>query len=90
MLKELRDIWRYAQYRSHATPRPVTEDEYDSWFAAAMEQDEPPKHLNRNQLLAALRLRNPVRMRRLRKDYAWMQRQLKKLGANPEDARWLL
>lgn len=90
MFKELRDIWKYAQYRANATPRPVTDDEFESWFAAATEQDEPPKHLNRKQLLMMLKVKNPIRMRRLRKDYAWMQRQLKKVGANPEDARWLL
>lgn len=85
MLKTLID---YFQDQANPVPRAATPGDRGSWFDAAMEA--PPKSLNREQLITHLKMRNPVRMRRLANDYAWMQRELKKAGKNPEDARWLL
>lgn len=85
MFKTLIDYWRDLD---PTTPRTVTEVDREAWYLAS--QEAPPRSLSREQLLTRLTMTNPVRMRRIRKDYAWMQRQLKKAGRNPEDARWLL
>lgn len=33
---------------------------------------------------------NPVKFWQMRRDFKWLQRQMKKLGLNPEDARYIL
>lgn len=33
---------------------------------------------------------HPYRYAALQREYRWLQRRLKKMGLNPEDARWLL
>jgi hypothetical protein len=71
-------------------PRPATDDDRAGWFSAATEADKPPALNTREQLITHLRHKNPVRVHRLRKDFKWMQKEMKKLGRNPEDARWLL
>lgn len=45
---------------------------------------------NKEDIWAELKSRNPVRVNRLQRDYRWVQKQMKKMGLNPEDARELL
>ena len=63
----------------------VREGDDDVYGAA---YDRPPSNL------ATLRKRiyslSPVRWKRMQRDFRWMQKQMKKMGLNPEDARWLL
>jgi hypothetical protein len=42
---------------------------------------------NQEDIWDYLKTKNPVRVHRMRKDYRWMQRQIKKIGLSPEDAR---
>jgi hypothetical protein len=65
-------------------PRQLT-DEDIAWF----EDTKLDKPLTMEDVKALLRQRNPVRWWRLQNDFKWMQRQLRKMGRNPEDARWL-
>jgi hypothetical protein len=37
-----------------------------------------------------MRRRNRVRWWRLRRDFGWLQKELRKMGRDPEDARWIL
>ena len=56
-------------------------------------EPKPPKGftpLTFGALRLSLVAKNWVRMRRLDKDFAWMQKQLKKMNVDPEAARWLL
>ena len=50
----------------------------------------PPKKFDTEMIWKHLKSKNLVRAYRVKSDYRWMQRELKKLGLNPEDARWLL
>ncbi len=72
---------------SHSSRRPLTEQDFDGFRAAA---DERPKPRTIEDIRRRLTERNFVRMNRLQKEYRWMQREMKKMGLNPEDARWVL
>ncbi len=74
------------QYKGVAPAR-ATAAEIESFFDEA--QSKPFNPRTRNELRAWMQALNFVRWRRLEKDFAWMQREMKKLGLNPEDARWL-
>jgi hypothetical protein len=65
----------------------LTESDVDSFLKAA---DERTKPKSIEQVREILRRKNPVRMARLQSDSRWLRRQMKKMGLNPEDARWLL
>lgn len=67
-------------------PRKPTDNEMASWFTAT--ETAPPRNLE--QLRYIIRQENPVRWWRLQADLKWIKRVMKKLGYNPEDARWLL
>lgn len=45
---------------------------------------------DKNEAIRILRQKNFVRMSRMEKDFRWMKREMKKMGLNPEDARYLL
>lgn len=74
--------------RTAVIPVEVTDLDRKKWFEAS--QERPPKELRREDIIAILTQKNFVRVRRLQKDYRWMQKQLIKMGRNPEDAKWLL
>lgn len=57
-------------------------------FVAAAEARRPMK--TRDEVIALLERKNQWRMWRLRKDFKWLQKQLKRMGYNPEEARDLL
>lgn len=57
-------------------------------FETATRARRVPK--NKEEILLHLKQKNPVRMYRMKRDFRWMQRQMKKMGLNPEDARELL
>lgn len=77
--------WFNQGYRGQP-PRIVTPNELDSWFEAA---DARPK-VGTKSVADRIRSRNPFRWRRLLRDYRWAQKEMKRMGLNPEDARWLL
>jgi hypothetical protein len=69
------------------TARPLDEDDYIS-FDEAVQQRKPPRGIA--DIKKELTQRNFMRMYALRKDFRWLQKQMKKMGLNPEDARWIL
>lgn len=67
--------------------RLLTDNDIDS-FNEAADQRKPQR--TQTNIIEALRKKDGHRMWRLQRDYRWMQKQMKKMGLNPEDARWLL
>ncbi len=67
--------------------RTLRDEEILGWFEAA---DARKPTMTRDDLIKYLEKKNSYRMWRIRYDYKWVQKQLKKLGMNPEDARELL
>lgn len=43
----------------------------------------------REDVIRAVRRTNPIKYGQIMRDYKWLQKQMKKLGLNPEDARYL-
>lgn len=66
--------------------RQLTEEDIASWDAQHMQK--PPKTAER--IRYEIKRANPVRFWRLQQDLAWLKREARKRGMNPEDARWLL
>ena len=61
----------------------------DFSFEEGTSYDAPPKTTVKN-VRRMMALNNPLRWRRMQKDFAWLQRHMKRAGLNPEDARWIL
>lgn len=76
-----------AQYGT--SPHRVTDEELIGWDAAA-DGRKPPKPATIEEVRAALRRINPVKWHNVQSDYRWVQKQMKKMGLNPEDARFIL
>jgi hypothetical protein len=68
-----------------ADKRVPSDADFDAWIEA-----KPPKELDRQQVIAYLKAKNRVRWWRMQSDFRWAQRMLRKLGRDPEEARWLL
>lgn len=75
-----------AKYGTNA--REMTDEDYASWDRALDMQSYRPK--TREDVQRALKFRNPVRYRQVMGDIRWVEKQLKKMGLNPEDWRVLL
>lgn len=80
-------------YRLMGGPRKPSDIEVEDWFRAAQKQH--PRRLKvgvttHRQLVDYVRAKNPVRWRRLQKDYAWLERMVEKAGYDKEKARFLL
>lgn len=69
------------------TPRHPTEEEYMGWFEAAA-QRKPT--VSFQAAIKKIEISNPYRLWRLKRDFKWLQRQFKKAGIDPEEARWFL
>jgi hypothetical protein len=71
--------------------RPLTNEDHLSWQTAQdIRQSEPPAPRTIEDARKRLQAANPVKYRFLKRDFKWAQKEMKKMGLNPEDARWLL
>jgi hypothetical protein len=72
-----------------ANPRDLTNDDRLDWDTALSKQ---PRIRQRtlDDVKRLMRNRNPIRFAQLQRDYRWLEKQMKKAGLNPEDARYLL
>jgi hypothetical protein len=70
-------------------PRQLTDQDVHNWTAASRNM-KPPRAYDVLSLRAYMSAKNRRRWERLQKDFRWVQRQMDRLGANPEDARWIL
>ena len=71
--------------------RRPTEAEWSGWDTAldarVTRASGPSSFDDVRQLI---RYRNPVRWHNLQKDFKWVQKQMVRMGLNPEDARYIL
>lgn len=79
----------YNKTRYGSQPRDLEDDDIEGWESAS-EAGYHVKPETRSQVQAMLRRSNPVRWAQCQGDLRWAQRQMKKLGLNPEDARFML
>lgn len=94
VLKSIADAWREAGEQINAprgpvVPRDLTADDYASWDEAlnARASMNPRTVASvRNQI----RGKNPIRWAQLQRDLRWVAKEMKKMGLNPEDARYIL
>lgn len=70
--------------------RNLTEDDRLSWYDAAGEREKAIRPQTVADVQALVRNRNPIRWYQLQSDFRWLKKQMKKLGLNPEDARYML
>ena len=69
--------------------RDLTDDDRLSWDNALSNRTfSKPRNLI--EAGERIRLRNPVRWWGMKRDYKWLQKQLKNMGVDPDQARWLL
>lgn len=73
--------------RQRPQPRRLDDGDWSAFMEAASDRRKP---MSREQIIEAVKARNPHRWWRLQWDYKWLEKQMKRLGQNPEDARELL
>lgn len=85
--------WRTMEEAGHPPPnkpRDLTDEDRLAWDDALDQRARKTKPETLDDIRALIRHRNPIRWRNLQKDYRWVQKEMKKLGLNPEDARYIL
>lgn len=86
-LDKLHEYYNRHKKPSSKQPRTLDDTDLDYFWSAA---NTRRRALTRDEIIAYLEMRNPTRMWSLRRNYRWVQKQMKKMGLNPEDARELL
>lgn len=94
MFDKMRDALAEAhaagQPRSKSERRDLTEDDRLAWYDAGSEREKAIRPQTIADVQALVRNRNPVRWRQLQGHYKWLQKEMKRMGLNPEDARYML
>lgn len=67
---------------------PITDS--TEWISDWPEVEGPTPGLDRRGIIRALYIASPRRWRRMSRDFRWAQRQMVRMGRNPEDVRFLL
>ena len=70
--------------------RHLTEDDLAGWSDALDSREKAIKPRTVQDVRILVRKVNFVRWHRLQKDFAWLQKEMKKMDLNPEDARYIL
>lgn len=70
-----------------AEPRRLTAEDVTGFIDSAKKLHAQRKP---SAVMAEIEREHPVRVAGLRSAYKWLQKQLKKKGINPEEARWML
>jgi hypothetical protein len=70
-------------------PRDLTDDDRAGWDAALSAQPRG-KQATIDDVKQLIRHRNPIKWWQMQRDFKWLQGEMKRLGLNPEDARFLL
>lgn len=87
VIEKIEKAYNEAQYSS--TPHRLTEEDHVDWSEAA-QAGYHPKPQTVEQIREALRRTNPVKWRQVQADLRWVQKHMKRMGLNPEDARYVL
>lgn len=85
------EVKKFFEDNDTSKPRDLTDEDRAGWADAQdarMSSPMRPKTMEDVQRL--IRNRNPIRWRQVRRDFRWVQKEMKKLGLNPEDARFIL
>jgi hypothetical protein len=61
---------------------------WDDALSSREESTMPPR--TREEVIERVKAINPIRWRMMRRDFKWLQKEMHKMGLNPEDARFLL
>jgi hypothetical protein len=97
-----RPRWGRRTFAANRDPRPLDDDDIDSFLLASgeareqhrkeMERAHPPRTFGfeRVAFLKWVRQRHPGRLERLGRELDWLRREARKYGINPEEIRWLL
>lgn len=73
------------------TRRPLGNEDYVGWEEAEVIRGMEPSHPQTiEEARRRIRKLNPVMWALVKSDYKWLKNQMKKVGLNPEDARFLL
>lgn len=94
-VERFRDWWtgnteRESLYPSN-TRRPLDNEDFVGWEEAALIRGmEPSRPQTIEEARQRIRKLNPIMWALVKSDYKWLKHQMKKVGLNPEDARFLL
>lgn len=75
--------------RRPLTRRPARAEEVIDWVEIASKR-KPPRPRDKATLREHLKNKSPWRWAQLQRHLQWAEREMLKLGMNPEDVRWLL
>lgn len=64
-----------------------SEEDFELFFEAAENRITPR---SKSKIIAEIEKKNSYRWWRIRHDYKWLKRQLKRMGYNPDEAKELL
>lgn len=70
-------------------PRELTDEDRAGWNDA-LDRRAAMKPQTVESVRALIRQRNPIRWHQLQRDIKWVEKEMKKMGLNPEDARSIL
>lgn len=70
--------------------RNLTDDDRNAWADAQDSREKAIKPRTIQDVQVLIRNRNPIRWAQLQRDFRWMQKEMKRMGLNPEDARYIL
>lgn len=93
MLNDVKAAWNAASQAKPVKsnkPRDLTEADRLGWYDAGDEREKSIKPRTVQDVQSLIRNRNPVRWRQLQGHYKWLQKEMKRIGLNPEDARYIL
>ena len=68
--------------------RKILDDEMVDSFMKSADKRTGPR--TTEEIVEIIKARNGYRLWRLRKDYKWLQKEMRRLGYNPDDAKELL
>lgn len=80
----------YEKKKDPVVPRDLTSEDRAGWANAQDARLKPPKVSTVNDVRRLIRNRNPVRWHQMQRDFKWVQKEMKRIGLNPEDARFML
>jgi len=93
-LDELGTMYRafiMGQHKRLTQPRDLTDRDIVSWDDALNTREGgSTRPQTMEEVRTILRRKDPIRWRRIKRDRKWIEKQMLKLGLNPEDARFLL
>lgn len=75
-------------FEAHNKAKKMLDDAMVDSFMEAADQRKGPR--TKAEILAIIKKRNGYRLWRIRHDYKWLQKEMRRLGYNPDDAKELL